>query len=248
MSSFEMNSLEELLADDAIWGLSPDSKEQLDRELCDSNLTRDLSWERSAAVLTMALQQQQVPPPSPALMSRLRADAPLPRPTSKPQLVAAPRLSYTNILCVAALLMLAVFVWMDSGIARDGEVQSAAELRQSLINQGNAAVWDWSGSGSVGDIVWDGSAQRGTMRFVGLPVNDPSERQYQLWIFDSERDAAFPVDGGVFDIEARDGETVISISPKIVVHKAQAFVVTVEAPGGVVVSGREQVVRQAKPL
>ena len=243
-----MTSLEELLADDAIWGLGPDSKQQLERELGDNQLERDLSWERSAAVLAMALQQSQVPPPSPDLMSRLRADAPLPRSTPRPQLVAATRSNYTNIFLAAALLMLAVFVWLDRSLGRDGDLLSAVELRQSLINQGSAAVWDWSGGDSKGDVVWDGSAQRGTMRFVGLPVNDPSERQYQLWIFDAERDAAFPVDGGVFDIESGDGETVISISPKIVVHKAQAFVVTVETPGGVVVSGREQVVCQAKPL
>lgn len=243
-----MSSLDELLADDAIWGLSPDLQQELDRKLGDNKLKRDLSWEQSAAVLTMALQQHQVPPPSPDLMSRLRADAPLPQPTSKPQLVSAPRSNYTNILLLAALLMLSVVVWLDISDGRDGSLLSASELRQSLINQGSAAVWGWSGSDAKGDVVWDGFAQRGTMRFEGLPANDPSKRQYQLWIFDAERDAAFPVDGGVFDIPARGGETVVSISPKIVVHEAQAFVVTVEAPGGVVVSGREQVVCQAKPL
>ena len=256
MSSFEMSTLDELLADDAIWGLCPESEQRLDRELGNRELERDLSWERSAAVLTLALQQGLVPPPSPDLMSRLRADAPLPKslPKSTPKLVAMSRSNNTNILLVAALLMLAVFVWLDSntgsdaGIGSDGNLVSAIELRDSLIREGSAVVWDWSGGGSNGDVVWDGLSQRGTMRFAGLPANDPAKSQYQLWIFDSKRDAAFPVDGGVFNVPEHSAETVISISPKIVVHEAQAFVVTVETPGGVVVSGREQVVRQAKPL
>ena len=258
MSSFEMSTLDELLADDAIWGLCPESEQRLDRELGNRELERDLSWERSAAVLTLALQQRLVPPPSPDLMSRLRADAPLPK--SIPKLVAMSRSNNTNILLVAALLMLAVFVWLDSdtgsgggigsdgGIGSNGNLVSAIELRDSLIREGSAVVWDWSGGGSNGDVVWDGLSQRGTMRFAGLPANDPTKSQYQLWIFDSKRDAAFPVDGGVFNVPEHSAETVISISPKIVVHEAQAFVVTVETPGGVVVSGREQVVRQAKPL
>jgi hypothetical protein len=40
----------------------------------------------------------------------------------------------------------------------------------------------------------------GVMRLRGLLANDPAVAQYQLWIFDAERDDRFPVDGGVFDV------------------------------------------------
>jgi anti-sigma-K factor RskA len=65
--------------------------------------------------------------------------------------------------------------------------------------------------------------------------------QYQLWIFDAERNEAYPVDGGVFDVPAKsDGDVVIKIDPRIPVSRATAFAITVERPGGVVVSSRER--------
>ena len=157
-------------------------------------------------------------------------------------------MSATNTLLMAALLMLGVAVFWDALTRRaDPVVVEPAALRQTLLSAGNASVWNWSGATFEGDVVWDGGKQQGAMRFRGLPVNDPAVRQYQLWIFDGERSDAYPVDGGVFDISSASGEAVISIDPKIVVHDAKAFVVTVEAPGGVVVSDRSQVVGQAKP-
>jgi len=66
--------------------------------------------------------------------------------------------------------------------------------------------------------------------------------QYQIWIFDGARDKRFPVDGGVFDVPANTTDVVIPIRAELMVHKPAAFAVTVEKPGGVVVSGREHVV------
>jgi anti-sigma-K factor RskA len=79
------------------------------------------------------------------------------------------------------------------------------------------------------------------MRFVGLAPNDPAKTQYQLWIFDRTRDQAFPVDGGVFDVTA-SGEVIVPITAKLHVDDATLFAVTVERPGGVVVSRREHIV------
>ncbi|MEP6865680.1 MAG: anti-sigma factor [Deltaproteobacteria bacterium] len=94
---------------------------------------------------------------------------------------------------------------------------------------------------ATGDVVWSPSAQRGYMRFVGLTPNDPTQFQYQLWIFDKTRDQAFPVDGGVFDVNS-NGEVVVAINPKLHVNDLGMFAVTVEKPGGVVVSKRERIV------
>src|SRR4029077_12947770 len=96
-------------------------------------------------------------------------------------------------------------------------------------------------AGASGDIVWSSSAQRGFMRFVGLPPNDPSKTQYQLWIFDRQRDQAYPVDGGVFDVTST-GEVIVPIAAKLRVGDAALFAVTVERPGGVVVSRRVHIV------
>ena len=100
---------------------------------------------------------------------------------------------------------------------------------------------DAAGRGATGDVVWSPSQQRGFMRFVGLTPNDPTQYQYQLWIFDKTRDQAFPVDGGVFDVSST-GEVVVAINPKLKVNDLGLFAVTIEKPGGVVVSKRERIV------
>ena len=78
------------------------------------------------------------------------------------------------------------------------------------------------------------------MRFRGLAANDPAVEQYQLWIFDAERDEARPVDGGVFDVPSTDSDTIVPIDAKLPVSRATLFAVTIEQPGGVVVSSRER--------
>ncbi len=108
------------------------------------------------------------------------------------------------------------------------------------------ATGDAAGKGTSGDVVWSPSKQRGYMRFRGLAPNDPRVSQYQLWIFDKLRDDKFPVDGGVFDVTSA-GEVIVPISAKLAVSDPVLFAVTVEAPGGVVVSKRERIVVTAAP-
>jgi hypothetical protein len=100
---------------------------------------------------------------------------------------------------------------------------------------------DLESMGGLGDVVWSPTRQQGYMRFRGLAANDPTVVQYQLWIFDAERDAAYPVDGGVFDVPAdAAGDVVVRIDPRLPVSRATAFAITVEKPGGVVVSSRKR--------
>lgn len=96
-----------------------------------------------------------------------------------------------------------------------------------------------------GDIVWDSQKQKGYMRFKGLPANDPTKEQYQLWIFDENQDEKYPIDGGVFDVN-KDGEVIIPVDAKINVKKPTLFAVTKEKPGGVVVSDRTGIIAVAK--
>lgn len=89
--------------------------------------------------------------------------------------------------------------------------------------------------GVSGEIIWSDRAQSGFMRLSGMPVNDPTIAQYQLWIVDPRRDER-PVDGGVFDISGGGGEVVIPIRSKLLVSEPVVFAITREKPGGVVVS------------
>ena len=98
-----------------------------------------------------------------------------------------------------------------------------------------------------GEVIWSDDRNEGFMRIKGLPVNDPSKSQYQLWIFRGNDPAAepHPVDGGVFNV-ASGGEVIVPIEAKLAVGHAGIFAVTVEKPGGVVVSGRDQIVALAQ--
>lgn len=125
---------------------------------------------------------------------------------------------------------------------------AASWVRDSLI-AGDSAItriaWaptaDSTALGASGDVVWSTRAQRGVMRLVGLKSNDVKRWQYQLWIFDKTRDQRYPVDGGVFDVPAGATEVFVPINARVPVGGAVMFAVTVEAPGGVVVSTRERV-------
>jgi anti-sigma-K factor RskA len=123
-----------------------------------------------------------------------------------------------------------------------------AEQRAALMAKSDSlkitlgATKDPAAAGVTGDVVWDPATQRGYLHFVGLAPNDPALRQYQLWIFDGGRDKRYPVDGGVFDVPSNSTEVVIPIHAALPVLVAKAFAVTIEKPGGVVVSGREHVV------
>lgn len=97
----------------------------------------------------------------------------------------------------------------------------------------------------TGNVVWSDELQEGYMTLTNLPANDPASKQYQLWIVDPDRDEK-PVDGGVFDIPAHVTTAVIPIRNPLAVTDPKAFVITLEQPGGVVVSKQEIVVALAK--
>lgn len=118
----------------------------------------------------------------------------------------------------------------------------ASTQRADLIAAANdAIVLPWAHSEEPGyeqvsgDVVWSDSRQEGYMRFSGLTANDPATAQYQLWIIDPDRDSR-PVDGGVFDVPSGVSEVIVTIDAKLAIARPTAFAVTLEQPGGVVVS------------
>jgi hypothetical protein len=106
------------------------------------------------------------------------------------------------------------------------------------------ATEDPAAAGASGEVLWSTELQAGILRIQGLAANDPAQAQYQLWIFDENQDERFPIDGGVFDVVSERVE--IPIDAKIQVRRPLLFAVTVEKPGGVVVSSRERIVLLAQ--
>lgn len=151
----------------------------------------------------------------------------------------------------AAAAIIVALLWL--GYSRNTEEQPSRARERMLAQSSNVLRMDWARGASPfaglasGDVVWSDELQTGYMRFRGLPVNDSNLQQYQLWIFDKTRDAARPVDGGVFDVPdtGDSGDIVVPIRAALRVGEATAFAVTVERPGGVVVSDREHVVATA---
>jgi hypothetical protein len=127
-------------------------------------------------------------------------------------------------------------------------VEPAAVQREHLLASNPYVLrrpWragnDAAGFMVSGDIVWDPRTQTGFMRFVGLRRNEPNAEQYQLWIFDARRDERYPVDGGVFNISGAKQGDVIPIKAALRVGVPLKFAVTIEKPGGVVVSDRSRI-------
>lgn len=96
-----------------------------------------------------------------------------------------------------------------------------------------------------GDVVWSDAKQAGYMRLSGLPINDGAKETYQLWIFDKTQDKATPIDGGTFDVTS-DGDVVIPINAKLKAKGPEMFAISIEKPGGVVVSKRDKLAAIAK--
>ncbi len=128
-----------------------------------------------------------------------------------------------------------------------GELRAKMLARTDVVRASWVATKDPAAKGAGGDVVWSPSEQKGYMRFSGLAANDPRKAQYQLWIFDKNQDAKTPVDGGVFDVDRATGDVIVPITAKLQVVDPTLFAVTVEKPGGVVVSKRERIVVTASP-
>jgi hypothetical protein len=189
--------------------------------------------------------------------ARAQRDAASARPSSRSGML--------GWFAAAACLVLALFGWLRTTPSGEPVVQTVpevpvppvvapvlpptpAEERAVLMAKADSlkitlsATKDPAASGVSGDVVWDPETQKGYFHFVGLASNDPKVHQYQIWIFDAGRDKRYPVDGGVFDVPADTNEIIIPIRAALAVRKPAAFAVTVEKPGGVVVSAKDHVV------
>ncbi len=97
----------------------------------------------------------------------------------------------------------------------------------------------------TGEFVWSNDKQEGYATFRGLPRLDADSETYQLWIFDEAQGEKTPINAGVFNIN-ETGEITVPVDADLRVKKPIMFAVTVEKPGGVVVSKREKIVALAK--
>ena len=262
----------DLLSKKASGGLDREEQKQLD-ELIAVSKGYDESFEMAAAAIAMIDLKTNEPLPA-HLQAKILADADrilgAPKEPARQIVYAEPKPSFWNwnwptwlgwAAAAAACIALAVNVWMTRlqppPIAENPPIEdklTPAQMRQRMIDAGGDVIrakWAVGNDKNVkeieGDIVWSDSRQAGYMHFHGLPANDAGKQTYQLWIFDETQDAKTPIDGGTFDVNnAGDGDVIIPINAKLKASRPKMFAVTVERPGGVVVSKREKIAAIAK--
>lgn len=258
-SNADANRWEELQVARLLFGLSSEEQAEYD-ELARQMPAEELNpLDRVVASVDVAWSNSQLEPLPEHLRRAIRVQAEQEL-ASKP-VVSLARSSGNNTsafgaskylpwLVSAACLLLAVLTWIANRPAEKAGLD-VAQLRAELISSTkNLVQAKWSPGttpimGATGDVVWSSSRQQGFLRFRGLPVNEPTKEQYQLWIFDKNQSDKTPIDGGVFDISTAE-EVIVPINAKLHVQDAFMFAVTIEKPGGVVVSSRERLPLLAK--
>ena len=263
MKPQENERLTQLLADRATEGLLPDADAELRRLRDRGPEADDLSLELAAAAIHIS-QPLTVEPLPFGMRARLLADAetffqpPAAASGDAPANVVpfpAPRGAWRNRsaragwLVAAAAMLLAALGWLPWAASKLRAPEPPESRRERLLAAGRPlARADWASPSQQpirGDVVWDNDRQEGYLAFEGLPVNDPKSSVYQLWIFDAEQDERYPIDGGIFDID-RNGRVIVPINAKLKVARPVLFAVTIEKPGGVVVSKRDRLVLTAR--
>ena len=253
----------ERACDAALFGEMPSAQDALDARAFGFDLAREIeSFERVTAQLEAehhAANPSSAPKVPAALRDRLHAladahGAPSPIPISR----GAPAARRTRsalrdwIVAAACIAFGAVSTFLVVRVGSEGGSELPADPAQFVSLHPNAVRCPWEGTkderivGEVrGEAIFDPQSSKGVLVIEGLASNDPSAEQYQLWIFDAKRDERYPVDGGVFDMPAC-GRAVIPIEAKLSVEQPTLFAVTIERPGGVVVSDR-RIALIAKP-
>lgn len=270
MSLADNNSrerLEDLLIQRAVFGLDQNEKAELEGLLSRSGEDESLAFEYVVGALDAGWSEEEarageIEPMPESLRSAILAQASGLAGKREAEPVRPPDLLGRSVastrgwsvrekwfgLATAASLALALFSvysWISTGTADVSEVplsEQWAMLEKSapdLVNPEWTVASETLASGVTGSVIWSDQLQQGFMKFRGLARNQADREQYQLWIFDENRSADHPVDGGVFDI-AGDGEVIVPIRAKLDVANASMFAITIERPGGVVVSDRSR--------
>lgn len=226
--------LADLLAARVTEGLSADEQAELAHLLAESPGEDLWSFEVAAAAATLAFGrgEERLPEDVAARIERKAADH-LPPPPTPVQGRSRPLLAWAGWAVAAGLA--GVLIWTN----RPGPKQPGIEDREKQLradpSAAEFALAKTEVPGLTARLVWSDSRQEGYLEVRGLPPNDPTKEQYQLWVVDGGRPDDKPVDGGVFDVRP-DGTARVPVRNPIPVRKAAAFAVTKEQPGGVVVA------------
>jgi len=246
--------LQELLVDQVTGDMEADEFTELETLLEQDAVRLQDDYMETAALIQLGLleidRRERAPMPD-ELRERILAAAPSKqeldnivaieqtRPAAKPPRRRLPVQTWSGWAVAATL---AVVLLAGNLLNRDPAATDYVARRDALLATApDVLSVPWSPpetaefAGVTGEVVWSDDRQEGYMILAGMPVNNPASEQFQLWIVDPDR-AEQPVDGGVFNIAAADGELIIPIDSALPISQPAAFAITREKPGGVVVS------------
>ena len=194
----------------------------------------------SAPVPPKDRPKRQSPPPPPEESQAGLSDLGLtPTPTSGRDDLLTRRAAYFSAVVAVAVLILAIWMLRNRSQAPDRDEQRA-EVEQS----DDKIQWTFAGNEST--VQWSRKRQLGVLELQGLEANEPSQKQYQLWILDGGRGGE-AVSAGLFDIPAGVEVFELVVEPALPILGApKAFVVTSEPAGGSVRFDAERAVLQAR--
>lgn len=261
-----LDRFEELEAGRILGNLDADEIREWQKLSADPAFQGDLSLELMAAALEVESLRDDATDLSHELSKKIQGgisehltaepeEVGLVHPARWQEFLANPRIAWAiaalfSILFIAQPFVEKAPIGKENSLVIAPEDSSPKENLDSLISKANDLItFEFRGTEEFrqmsGTVVWSDELQEGYMTLTNLPANDASAKQYQLWIVDPGRDEK-PVDGGVFDISVTNGTAIIPIRNPLVVTNPQAFVITLEQPGGVVVSKQDTVVALAK--
>ncbi len=248
-----LTRLDELLADRALQGLCPEEQAELDALLAAEDDSLEMTASQAAAFLARTGDAYE---PIPAdLASRIQTSGMDRIPVAFAPARRFRPLPYLGWLAAAASWLLVLWRATPPPEAPTPPTRPVVSLtveqrRERLLALASVKPLNASehplARGASGDLVWDPKSQEGYLNLKGLAATNPQRGIYQLWIFDAKRDQRYPVDGGTFAIDDPDRPTVVPIRAQIPVNDATLFAITLEPPGGVVVSDRKRIMLTAK--
>lgn len=250
LSPAERNRLMELLADDVLGMLDAADSAELATLRARAGIDR-VSYDDIVAGLILATDDPRDGDLPRDMAERLKAMGRSEFVDSAPDRGSSTMLAWTGWIAAAAGLLLAAVAWYGQRPTAQPPITTPAEPTlaervDDLVEEPDTIVVPFAAAGLIegrenaGDLVWNPRLQRGFLRVAALDANDPAQNQYQLWIFDKARET-YAVDGGVFDVASTQptdgqGRTIIPFEPALRVSDPAAFAVTIEKPGGVVVT------------